>query len=172
MDYSEKTAGDEDMDIRSYKIDNDGSVNIILGQSHFIKTVEDLYEAIVTSVPDAKFGIAFCEASNPALIRHEGTDDALVLRSINIMKDLKAGHSFAILLKDCYPVNVISKIKNCDEVVHLFCATANPLTVLTVESDGGAGIIGVIDGLSPKGIESAEDKTVRKEFLRKIGYKL
>jgi uncharacterized protein len=159
------------MNINSYKIENDGSINIILGQSHFIKTVEDLYEIIVTSVPGAKFGISFCEASGPALIRYEGNDTELVKRSIEIIKNIKAGHSFIILMKDCYPINILSKIKLCDEVVNIFCASANPITVLTVEENSGVGIIGVIDGISPKGVESAEDKIKRKDFLRKIGYK-
>ena len=159
------------MEIKSYKIDNDGSINIIIGQSHFIKTVEDLSEIIVTSVPDAKFGLSFCEASGPSLIRYEGNETTLVQRSIEIAREVKAGHTFYILLKDCFPINVLAKIKHCDEVVNIFCATANPLTVLSVENTDGAGIIGVIDGMSPKGTESEEDKKTRKEFLRKIGYK-
>jgi adenosine/AMP kinase len=159
------------MEIKSYKIENDGSMNIILGQSHFIKTVEDLYEIMITSVPGSKFGIAFCEASGPALIRSEGNDHDLVKKAEGIMQDLKAGHSFVVIMKDCYPINVLSKIKHCDEVVNLFCASANPLTILTVENKDGAGIIGVIDGISPKGVETADDRSKRKEFLRTIGYK-
>ncbi|OHD14706.1 MAG: adenosine monophosphate-protein transferase [Spirochaetes bacterium GWD1_27_9] len=159
------------MDIKSNFFDNDGSINLILGQSHFIKTVEDLSEIVATTVPKAKFGVAFCEASGPSLIRYEGNDNELVGKAIKMMETLKTGHCFVIMMRDCYPINILSKVKNCDEVARIFCATANPLTVLTVESNDGAGIIGIIDGVSPKGIENEEDKTKRKEFLRKIGYK-
>jgi uncharacterized protein len=159
------------VEIKSYFFDNDGNVNIILGQSHFIKTVEDIAEIIVTTVPNAKYGVAFCEASGPALIRHEGNDHELVNKSIEMMQTIKAGHSFVVIIKNCYPINILSKIKSCDEVARIFCATANPLTVLTVEENNGAGIIGIIDGISPKGAEIDEDKKKRYEFLRKIGYK-
>jgi uncharacterized protein len=159
------------MEIKSYTIPNDGSINIILGTSHFIKTVDDLSEIIRTTVPNGKFCVAFCEASGPTLIRYEGNDNELVDKAIEIMKNIKAGHGFVIILKDCYPINVLSKIKMCDEVVRLYCASANPLTILTVESGNGAAIIGVIDGDSPKGVENDNDKIVRRDFLRKIGYK-
>lgn len=159
------------MDIKSYFFDNDGSINLILGQSHFIKTVDDLAEIINTTVPGAKFGIAFCEASGPALIRHEGNDEELIKRAISMMEQTKAGHTFVIMLKDCFPINILSKVKMCDEVVRIFCATANPLTILTAAENGGAGIIGVIDGASPKGVENDDDKQVRRDFLRKIKYK-
>jgi uncharacterized protein len=159
------------MDIKKYKIQNDGSFNIILGMSHFIKTVDDLAEIINTTNPNAKYAIAFCEASGPTLIRHEGNESLLVEKSIEIMQNIKAGHSFVIVLKDCFPINILSKIKMCDEVVSIFCASANPLTVLTVESDDGAGIIGVVDGSSPKGVENDQDKKNRRDFLKKIKYK-
>ncbi|HOJ62922.1 MAG TPA: adenosine-specific kinase [Spirochaetota bacterium] len=158
------------MDIKSFFYDNDGSINLILGQSHFIKTVSDLAEIIACTVPNAKFAVAFCEASGPCLIRYESNDKDLEEKAINFMKNIKAGHTFVIMLKDCYPINILSKIKMCDEVCRIYCATANPLTVLTVDNDNGAGIIGVIDGFSPKGVETEEDKTKRKEFLKKIGY--
>ncbi len=163
--------GDKSMDIKTYKIQNDGSINIIIGMSHFIKTVDDLAEIIATTVPQGKFGVAFCEASGPSLIRAEGNEKDLKDRAIDIMKNIRAGHSFVIILKDCYPINILSKIKMCDEVVNVFCASANTVIVLTVEQDGGAGIIGVIDGNSPKGIENAEDVEKRREFLKKIRYK-
>jgi adenosine/AMP kinase len=159
------------MEIKSYFIENDGSFNLILGMSHFIKTVDDLAEIINTTVAKAKYGVAFCEASGPALIRFEGSDKELMDKAVDIMKNIKAGHSFCILLKDCFPINILSKIKMCDEVVNIFCASANPLTVLTVENDKGAGIIGVIDGVSPKGVENEKDKYMRREFLKKIKYK-
>jgi len=159
------------MEITQHYFKNSDDINLILGQSHFIKTVEDLVEIIVTTVPKAKFAVAFCEASGPALIRYEGNEPELIKTAVAMMEKIKAGHSFAVLLKECYPINVLSKIKNCDEVVNIFCATANPITVLTVENIEGAGIIGVIDGLSPKGVENDSDKKTRKDFLRKIGYK-
>lgn len=159
------------MDIKTYLIQNDGSFNLILGMSHFIKTIDDLAEIINTSVPQAKYGIAFCEASGPALIRYEGNDKDLIDKAIEIMHNIKAGHSFAIILKDCYPINILSKVKMCDEVVKIFCASSNPITVLTVESVEGAGIIGVIDGIFPKGVEGKKDIEERRIFLKKIKYK-
>lgn len=159
------------MEIKKYKIDNDGSINIILGMSHFIKTVDDLAEIIVTTVPGVKYGLAFNEASGPCLTRHEGNDKALREKAIDIMQNTKAGHCFAIVLKDCYPINLLSKIKMCDEVCRIFCATANPVTVLVVEDSDGAGVIGVVDGSSPKGIEKEEDINKRRDFLKMIGYK-
>jgi len=159
------------MEINKYKIENDGSFNMILGMSHFIKTVDDLAEIINTTVSSAKYCVAFCEASGPALIRYEGNDRELQKKALEIINNIGAGHSFIILLKDCYPINILNKIKMCDEVVRIFCATANPLTVLTVKEAGGAGIIGVIDGISPKGTESEKDINTRRDFLKKIGYK-
>jgi hypothetical protein len=146
--------------------------NIILGQTHFIKTAEDLYEIIATTVPQAKFGIAFTEASGPCLIRTEGNDVELITICTRNLQELGAGHVFCIILKDAFPINVLNQIKNCPEVCRIFCATANPLEVVVAETSLGKGVLGVIDGFSPKGIEGAEDKAHRKEFLRKIGYKL
>ncbi len=146
--------------------------NVIIGQTHFIKTVEDLYEAIVNTVPGARFGIAFCEASGPCLVRHDGNDDALREMAVNAAQDMACGHSFVIMLQDCYPINLLPTIKRVPEVCSIFCATANPLKVIVAEIDGGRGIVGVIDGDAPKGVEGEEDIKERKDFLRKIGYKL
>ena len=160
------------MELRAVKMDIPEGCNIILGQTHFIKTIEDLYETVVTTVPQAKFGIAFTEASGPCLIRTEGNEADLVGTCVKNLEEIGAGHVFCILLKNAFPINVLNQIKNCPEVCRIFCATANPLEVIVVESSLGKGVLGVIDGLSPKGVEGAEDKVQRKEFLRKIGYKL
>jgi adenosine/AMP kinase len=146
-------------------------VNLILGQTHFIKTVEDLYETLVSSVPGIKFGLAFCEASGACLIRSEGTDEEMIALAVENAKAIGAGHSFIIFLKDAYPINVLNAVKNCPEVCRIFCATANPCQVIIAESEQGRGIMGVIDGSSPKGVEDEAGKTWRKELLRKIGYK-
>jgi adenosine/AMP kinase len=146
--------------------------NIILGQTHFIKTAEDLYEIIATTVPQAKFGIAFSEASGPCLIRTEGNDTGLVAACVKTLESIGAGHVFCVFLKDAFPINILAQIKSCPEVCHIFCATANPLEVIVASTTQGKGILGVIDGFSPKGVETAPDKSQRKEFLRKIGYKL
>jgi len=145
--------------------------NIILGQSHFIKTVEDLYEALVTSVPGIKFGLAFCESSGPCLIRKEGTDNELIEIAVENMFRLGAGHSFLIILRNAFPINIMQAIKDCQEVVNIFCATANPVEVILAQTEQGCGILGVIDGFSPKGIELDTDITHRKKFLLDIGYK-
>lgn len=145
--------------------------NIIVGQSHFIKTAEDLAEIIAGTVPGAKFGIAFCEASGPCLIRTEGSDQVLVQSAVKCAEAVAAGHSFYIIIREMYPINILTQIKNCQEIVNIFAATANPLQIITASSSQGAGIIGVIDGFSPKGTESEEDKAARKTLLRKIGYK-
>ncbi len=160
------------MDIESVTIEIPEGCNIILGQTHFIKSIEDLYEIIATTVPQAKFGIAFTEASGPCLIRTEGNDHELVDVCVQNLQEMGAGHVFCIILKNAFPINVLNQIKNCPEVCRIFCATANPLEVIVASSAQGKGILGVIDGFSPKGIEAAEDKAHRKEFLRKIGYKL
>ncbi len=146
--------------------------NIILGQTHFIKTAEDLYEIIVTAVPQAKFGIAFTEASGPCLIRTEGNEAGLIAACVKTLESIGAGHVFCVYLKDAFPINVLTPIKNCPEVCRIFCATANPLQVVVALSPQGKGILGVIDGFPPKGVETAADRMNRKEFLRKIGYKL
>jgi adenosine/AMP kinase len=160
------------MDIQSVRIEIPDGCNIILGQTHFIKTAEDLYEIIATTVPQAKFGLAFTEASGPCLIRAEGNDETLTKTCIENLEKLGAGHVFCILLKNGFPINVLNQIKNCQEVCRIFCATANPLEVIVAESDQGNGVLGVIDGFSPKGTETPEGKAQRNEFLRKIGYKL
>ncbi len=145
---------------------------IILGQSHFIKTVEDLHEALVNSVPGIKFGLAFCESSGPCLVRHSGTDAELRNLAKEYAFNLACGHSFIILMKDAYPINVLPRLKDVPEVVNIYAATANPITVIVAEDEEGRGILGVIDGLKPKGIEVEEDIRCRQDFLRKIGYKL
>jgi hypothetical protein len=145
---------------------------VILGQSHFIKTAEDLYEALVNSFPDIKFGLAFVESSGACKIRAEGTDPELKQLAAKNALSLGAGHSFIIFLKDAYPINVLNAVKNVPEVCGIYCATANPVEVIIAESETGKGIAGVIDGAKPKGIENDEDIKWRKELLRKIGYKL
>lgn len=144
---------------------------IIIGQAHFIKTVEDLYEALITSSTRIKFGIGFCESSGSALVRHEGNEEELEKRAAEIAYKISAGHSFVIVLKDAFPINVLNRIKAVEEVVGIYCATGNPVKVLVAECGEGRGIIGVIDGLASKGIEGEREKKERHEFLRKIGYK-
>lgn len=160
------------MEIKTLKVDIPEGTNIILGQTHFIKTAEDLYEIIVTIAPQSRFGIAFTEASGPCLIRTEGNDTGLIDVCIKNLQAVGAGHIFCILLKSAYPINVLNAIKNCPEVCSIYCATANPLEVVVAETEQGRGVLGVIDGFSPKGVEDDSDKAHRKQFLRKIGYKL
>ena len=160
------------MELTSVRVEIPEGCNVILGQTHFIKTAEDLYEIIATTVPQAKFGIAFTEASGPCLIRTEGNDEGLVQSCIKTLRSIGAGHVFCIYLKNAFPINILNQVKNCPEVCRIFCATANPLEVIVSTSELGKGILGVIDGSSPKGVESAADKEQRKGFLRKIGYKL
>lgn len=145
--------------------------NLIFGQSHFIKTVEDLYEAIVNTVPQMKFGIAFCEASGACLIRAEGNDDGLKQLAVKNAQAVAAGHTFVIVLRDGYPINLLTRIKDVPEVVNLFCATANPVQAVVAESEQGRGVLGVIDGSAPKGVEGPADVEWRHSLLRKIGYK-
>ncbi len=145
--------------------------NVIIGQAHFIKTVEDLYEALVTSVPGIKFGLAFCEASQKRLIRFEGNDEELKKYAIEAAKRIAAGHVFVIYIRDAWPINVLNALKHVQEVVTLYAATANPLQVVVIETDQGRGIIGVVDGYTPVGVESDNDIAERRAFLRKIGYK-
>lgn len=147
-------------------------VNVILGQTHFIKTAEDLYEALVNAVPNIKFGVAFCEASGPCLVRHEGNDAELRKAAAEKALELACGHSFIILMQNAYPINVLDKIKAVPEVCNIYAATANPLEVIIAETEQGRGIIGVIDGAKAKGIETETDIAQRKTFLRTIGYKL
>ena len=160
------------MEIETVRIDIPEGCNVILGQTHFIKTAEDLYEIMAGSVPGAQFGIAFSEASGPCLIRTEGNDDALVGMSVQALQAIGAGHVFCIFLRNAFPVNVLNQLKNCPEVCRIFCATANPLEVVVAGSRQGKGILGVIDGSSPKGVEGPDDRRQRRELLRKIGYKL
>ncbi|RZB34542.1 MAG: uncharacterized protein SRB1_00310 [Desulfobacteraceae bacterium Eth-SRB1] len=159
------------MDIKTVKIENPDGLNMILGHSHFIKTVEDIYEAMVNAVPMAKFGLAFCEASESCLVRYTGTDDELIELAKKNAYNLSAGHSFILFMKDLFPVNVLDSIKNVTEVCRIFCATANPVEVIIAETELGRGILGVIDGFSSKGIETEDDIRTRKELLRQIGYK-
>ena len=161
------------MELLLVPVEKPEAVNFILGQSHFIKTVEDLHEALVGTVPGIKFGLAFCEASGPALVRASGTDDELIeLAKLNALA-LSAGHSFVLFLGEgFYPVNVLNTIKMVPEVCRIFCATANPVEVILTETKQGRGILGVVDGVKPTGIETENDIVQRKDFLRMIGYKL
>jgi uncharacterized protein len=159
------------METKIVKLEAPEECNLILGQSHFIKTIEDLYEAIVNTVPQAKFGLAFSEASGECLVRKTGNDEVLVKLASEKMLEIGCGHSFLIFLKEAFPINLTDRIKSVPEVVNLFCATSNPVEVIIAETDQGRGIIGVIDGSKPKAIENKEQEKYRKEFLRKIGYK-
>ncbi len=145
--------------------------NIIVGQSHFIKTVEDISEIVVSTVPGIEYGFSFCEASEPCLIRRSGNNDRLVADATAAAQSVGAGHTFFLIVKNAYPINVLNQIKNCQEVTRIFAATANPLQILVAETDQGRGIIGVVDGFSPKGVESEKDVEERRALLRKIGYK-
>lgn len=160
------------MELKAIPVAFPEECNIILGQTHFIKTAEDLYEIIATTVPQARFGVAFTEASGPCLIRTEGNDPDLVERCAAILGELAAGHVFCILLKNAYPINILNQVKGCPEVCRIFCATANPLEVLVAETGQGRGVIGVVDGFPPRGVESGDDREKRKALLRTIGYKL
>ena len=158
--------------IESVRVDIPEGMNVIIGQSHFIKTVPDLYEALVASSPHLKFGVAFSEASGHCLVRHEGNDPELEKRAVDTASALACGHVFVIFLKEGFPVNVLNAVKQCQEVCRIFCATANPLEVIVASSEQGNGIMGVIDGARPKGVEDAEGKAWRIDLLRKFGYKL
>ncbi|MDJ0696907.1 adenosine-specific kinase [Mastigocoleus sp. MO_188.B34] len=159
------------MEIKIVAIEIPQDCNIIIGQSHFIKTVEDLHEVMVTNSSQVKFGLAFCEASGPCLIRVSGNDESLQEIAQKNAVAIAAGHSFVILMKDAYPINFLNAIKQSPEVCNIYCATANPVEVIVVETEQGRGIIGVVDGFSPRTVESPEDVKARKDFLRKIGYK-
>jgi adenosine/AMP kinase len=145
--------------------------NIILGQSHFIKTVEDLYEILISAVPGMKFGVAFCEASGPCLVRFDGNDEELKAVAVKIASDVGAGHSFVIVMTDGFPINVLNAVKACPEVCRVYCATANAVEAIVVETGQGRGILGVVDGESPRGVENEDDIRARRDFLRTIGYK-
>ena len=153
------------------KVNIPSDCNVIFGQSHFIKTVEDLYEALITASPSLKFGIAFCEASQKRLIRTDGNDAELTKLATAAAFDVGCGHCFFVYLRDGYPINVLGRVKGVDEVCHIFCSTANPLEVIVIETRMGRGVMGVVDGEPPLGIETDEDKEERREFLRRIGYK-
>jgi uncharacterized protein len=161
------------MQLVSVKIDKPETINFILGQTHFIKSVEDLHESLVTAVPGIRFGLAFCEASGKCLVRWSGTDPAMIELAQKNATALAAGHTFVIFLGEgFYPVNVLNAVKMVPEVCHIFCATANPTEVILAETEQGRGILGVVDGFRPKGIEDDEEIRWRKGFLRQIGYKL
>jgi adenosine/AMP kinase len=160
------------MELKTVNIDIPEGLNIIIGQSHFVKTVEDMYEILCGSSPSLKFGVAFSEASTHCLVRYEGNDEELMKRAAETSFSLGCGHTFVIFLKDGFPINVLNAIKTCQEVCHVICATANPLQVIVAENEQGGGIVGVIDGSRPKGIEKEEDKKARRILLRRFGYKL
>jgi adenosine/AMP kinase len=159
------------LEFDSVRMEFPADANIIVGQSHFIKTVEDLYEVITTTVPQARFGLAFNESSGPCLTRSEGNDQALREAAIRNAQALAAGHTFVIILQNAYPINVLTAVRGVPEVCSIFCATANPVEIILARSEQGRGIMGVIDGSTPKGIESPADVNARHDFLRKIGYK-
>ena len=160
------------MELLTIRIEKPDDLNFILGQSHFVKTVEDLYEALAGSSPHLRFGIAFCESSGPRLVRRAGNDDELVELATRNALAIGAGHSFIVFLREGYPVNVLNQVKQVPEVCRIYCATANPVDVLVAETEQGRGILGVVDGGSPLGVETEEDVVARKELLRRIGYKL
>jgi len=160
------------LEFKTVKVEPPKDCNVVLGMAHFIKTAEDLYEALVNSVPNIRFGLGFCESSGPCLVRHEGNDDKLRRLAAEKAFEIGCGHSFIIYMKNAYPINVLEKIKNVPEVCNIFAATANPLEIIIAETQQGRGIAGVVDGLKSKGIETNENIKERREFLRKIGYKL
>ncbi len=153
-------------------IDNPDEMNFIFGQTHFIKSVEDIHEAVVNRIPSAKFGLAFSEASGPCLVRTSGTDDTLIERASANLEAIACGHTFIIFMKEIFPINILPAIKAVPEVCSIFCATANPTEVVVAETDRGRGVLGVIDGAPPEGVEDEDAKAKRHEFLRMIGYKL
>jgi uncharacterized protein len=159
------------LEIKAVVMEVPTNANIIVGQSHFIKTVEDLYEAVCTTVPQAKFGLAFNESSGACLTRAEGNDEALRDTAIRNAQSLGCGHAFVLIIQDAYPINVLNAIRNVPEVCSIFCATANPVEIVVAQSEQGRGVLGVIDGSSPKGIEGEQDIAWRRDLLRKIGYK-
>jgi adenosine/AMP kinase len=160
------------MEFLAVEIEKPEDVNVILGQSHFIKTINDVYEALVGSSPYLRFGIAFCESSGPRLVRRAGNDEELISLAVANATAIGAGHSFIVFLREGFPVNVLNQLKQVPEVCHIYCATANPVEVIVVQTEHGRGIAGVVDGESPLGVETEEDVTARHELLRKIGYKL
>lgn len=159
------------LNFETVRLEFPGDTNIIVGQTHFIKTVEDMYEAVVNTVPQGKFGLAFNEASGPCLTRSDGNEDELRDAAVRNAQALGAGHVFVLILRNAYPINLLNVVQNIPEVCSIFCATANPIEVIVATTDQGRGVMGVIDGSSPKGVEGSADVTARKDFLRKIGYK-
>jgi adenosine/AMP kinase len=159
------------LDFASVRLQFPSDTNIVVGQSHFIKTVEDIYEAVVGTVPGAKFGLAFNEASGPCLVRSDGNDEELQQVAIRNAQTIGSGHVFVLVLRNAYPINLLKALRNVDEICSIFCATANPVEVVIARSEQGCGVMGVIDGNSPKGVEDPNDITARKELLRKFGYK-
>jgi uncharacterized protein len=159
------------MELKTVALEVPENGNAILGQTHFIKSVEDLFEAMVNTVPNVKFGVAFNEASGPCLTRVDGNDEDLKTMAVRNAQAIAAGHIFVIVMRDGYPINVLGRIKEVPEVCSIFCATANPVQVIVAESEQGRGVLGVIDGASPKGVEGARDADARRSFLRAIGYK-
>jgi len=157
------------LEVQAISLEWEEGCNIIVGQSHFIKTVEDVAEIMNSSVPGIEYGLSFCEASGPCLIRTEGNDERLVEQATECARRIGAGHSFYLILRKAFPINVLNQIKACQEVARIFCATANPLQVLVVESEQGRGIVGVVDGFPPKGVEGPQDKEERRQMLRKFG---
>ena len=160
------------MEIEAVRMNIPEDTNIILGQTHFIKTAEDIYEALVNTAPASSFAVAFNESSGPCLVRAEGNDEELKQTAIENALAIGAGHVFVVMLRNAFPINVLERIQRCPEVCGIYCATANPLEVLVAKTEQGRGVVGVVDGFPPKGVEGAEDVRMRKEFLRKIGYKL
>ena len=159
------------MELKTVKVDKPSELNVIIGQSHFIKTVEDLYEVLVSAMPEIKFGIAFCESSGKCLVRVEGNDEGLKKLAADNALKIGAGHSFIIILKDAFPINVLKAVQQVPEICSIFCATANPTSVIVADNGEGRGILGVIDGQKPKGVEADADIAWRRNFLRMIGYK-
>lgn len=159
------------MELSAIEIAKPADSNVIIGQAHFIKSVEDLYEAVITAVPGVKFGLAFCEASGPCLIRHTGTDAELESAAVRAAESIGAGHVFVIILGNIFPINVLNQIKSVGEVCTVFCATANDVRVIVAGENGARGVIGVIDGSAPKGVESERDQEERRAMLRRFGYK-
>lgn len=160
------------MELRSVAVENPEGLNFVLGQAHFIKTVEDLYELLASTAPGGRFGLAFCEASGPCLVRYAGNDPELEALAVRNAEALGCGHSFVIFMRDLFPLNFLPALRNVPEVCTVFCATANPASVIVAEHGNGRGILGVIDGERPRGVESEQDTADRKAFLRRIGYKL
>jgi adenosine/AMP kinase len=159
------------LEVQAVGLEWEEGCNIIVGQSHFIKTVEDVAEILSSSVPGVEYGLAFCEASGPCLIRTEGNDEKLVEQAAECARRVASGHSFYLILRKAFPINVLNQIKACQEVARIFCATSNPLQILVVETDQGRGIVGVVDGFVPKGVEGPKDREERRQMLRKFGYK-